>query len=496
VRRRRVEREEEPRKKQETIEIPHRPLNEQVAIAAACADPQARAMLARLLPRPDFFLVPEHRPVWAATLEMERRRLSFDLMTLQQLGGDQVNGEYVAKLLALRPGVPDEANLKHHVAAIHWDRQRAMAVQGPVGALIEALRNPAEAPERVRALARHVSEVFGGAGSATHLRGAAELVEAMMGEVRRRVDGHACYPFGIRGLDYYEEGARSPNGKDIGGRHRLLPGAAPGQVTVVTAVSGAGKSVFTAHLALGFYRQGLKVLYGGWEPGSEMSVEMLACLDLGWNKTDVMEGMLAPEDLVELEERAHEIVKLVTFMDNPFGRLRGDKPSNERNLDLVQQHIEDSGCKVFFADLWDRCLVDDDPSDEKRALWRQHAIAEQTKTHNVLLVQQRLKDVEKREDKRPTREAIMGSSQWVQMADTILAVHRPALFKRIDDSKLEVIVWKQRYGRWPQVVEFDWDPEFGSVDGGRSLEFEHIGEQGGDFGDMAPARGAKKRGRR
>jgi replicative DNA helicase len=481
----------------EVIDIPHSPINEQLVIAAACVNDAARAALARKLPRPDFFLVPEHRPVWAALLEMERKHLAFNLGTLQQLGGDQVNGAYLAKLLEMQPDTPTEANLQHHVEAVQWDRQRAMAVQGPVSSLVEALRNPSEARERVAALARHAAEALGGGGGAHYLRAPDELVASMVDEVRRRIAGHACWPYGIAGLDYYETGARDPKGNDIGGRHRMLPGAAPGQITVITALSGGGKSTFTGHLVLGLQEQGRKVLYGAWEPGSKMGLEMLAGLHLGISRTDLTEGVIVDSDLQELEERAHLISKNVTFMDNPFGKLRAaEKPSNERNLDIIQQHIEDAGADVFIADLWDRCLVNDDPSEEKRALFRQQAMAEQTRCHCVLLAQQRIKDIEMRADKRPTREGIKGSSAWVDVADTILAPHRPALFKKIEDNRLEVIVWKQRYGRWPQVVEFDWDAEYGSVMGGRSLEFEHIGEQGGEFADMTPAQGRKKKGRR
>ena len=120
-------------------------------------------------------------------------------------------------------------------------------------------------------------------------------------------------------------------------------------------------------------------------------------------------------------------------------------------------------------------------------------MVDEAKVHAILLAQQRLKDVEQRTDKRPTREGIMGSSEWVQIADTILALHRPALFKAIADDKLELVVWKQRKGPWPLCVEFDWDPEFGSIEGGRSMPFQHIGEQSNDFDDAMMAKPKRKR---
>jgi replicative DNA helicase len=496
LRRRKVERREEAEaeKGERVIDVVHSPVNEQFNIAAACASPAARTTLAKQFPRPDFFLVQEHRPIWEAILELERRKLDFDMATVRQLGGDRINDKYLEKLLELRPDVPSEENLKHHVAAMVWDRQRALVVQGPLGQLVEAIRNPAEARSRVAALARQAAEALSMGGSAAYLRDGRELVGEMMRDVRARLDGQACWPFGIEGLDRYEEGARNDKGEDISGRFRLLPGAAPGQVTVVTATSGGGKSALSIHMMLGLRRQKRKVLYGAWEPGSKMGLELLACVDLGWNKTDLTEGRLSAEELVELEERAHEISRDVVFMDNPFGRHMAEKPSNARNLDLIQEHVEQSGCDVFFADLWDRCLEDDQSGPFTRALFRQQAMAEQTKVHVVLLAQQLIKgDAAQRSDKRPTREGIKGTSAWVEIADQILAPHRPALFKKVTDNRLELIVWKQRYGKWPQAVEFDWDGEYGSITRGRSIPFEHIGEAGGDFEAMAAPVKKKKR---
>jgi hypothetical protein len=176
---------------------------------------------------------------------------------------------------------------------------------------------------------------------------------------------------------------------------------------------------------------------------------------------------------IQLEERMHLIHPWVRFMKNPF-RQRGTKRSNERNLDIMQEQIADSGCEVFIADLWKRCLVQTDPDDEEEALIRQQAMCEEMGVHAILVQQQRLKDIEARPDKRPTREGIKGSGAWVEVADNIIGVHRPALWKPVTDNVLEIDVLKQRYGKWPLAIEFDWDPDRGMVSGGRSVEYEMI----------------------
>lgn len=475
------------------LEVPHDSLNEIVVIAAAMVDPDARAWLTTQV-REELFLDEQHRAIWGAMLEVERRKLDYDPALLVQCAGGKVKASYLDQALALRPEAPDRPNLEHHVETMRWDHQRAVAVRGPLASLVEALGRPQEPRERVAALARHVGESFSGGGR-TSLRDPRALVGSMMGELRKRMGGKACYPYGIDGLDFYEQGAVAENGDDLSGRHRLTPGAAPGQVTVITAISGGGKSTVAAQIALGIARQRRRVLYGAWEPGSEMTLELMACIALGWSRSDFAEGRFTAEDLVTVEEKAHAISQFVVLMDNPFQRQRGERESNARNLDTIHQHIVDSGCEVFFADLWDRCLVDDDPGEEKRALWRQHAIAEETRTHNVLLAQQRLKDIETRPDKRPTREGIKGSAAWVEMPETIIAPHWPYKFKKVSPNLFEIIVSKQRWGRWPLVVEFDWESDTGRLEGGRSVPFEHVGESS-DEGTFIPPQPTKGGGRR
>jgi hypothetical protein len=112
--------------------------------------------------------------------------------------------------------------------------------------------------------------------------------------------------------------------------------------------------------------------------------------------------------------------------------------------------------------------------------------------------QQRLKDIELRPDKRPTREGIKGSGAWTEVPDNIFGVHRPALWKPVPDNVLEIDVLKQRYGKWPLAVEFDWDPDRGQISGGRSVEYDQaaaMGEGGSNPIDqkLHAGRGGKKK---
>lgn len=479
MRRRKRERDEdEPKHKPrdedapEPLKIPHDPVNEAAIIAGAYAIAKIRPKLL-LRARPDAFQVREHALAWAAFAEAERRKLTLDLPTIEQLSNADV-ARAVAQIIDEQPGGP--ANVEWHLGHLLWDAARARAANGPVPAFLAALGDTRAEPEKVRALARSILMSFdGGFEDRRFLHDRETLVREQMMEIERRVSGQAIYPFGLPGLDCHENGQR-----------RLVPGAAPGLVTLVAALSGSGKSTLAANLVLGLAgwrfndeervyvkeEPGRQILWGAWEMQGGMTLELLAIVSLGWSRTESTLGIgrvATQGGRVVLEERMHAISKNVRFMANPFRRTSGERKSNDRNLDLVHGYIADSGCDVFVGDLWRRCLVDGSPEAEEEALFRQQAICEETRCHGMLLHQLRLKDLEGRIDKRPTREGVKGSAAYVEVVDAIIAPHRPAIWKKVEDDIVEILILKQRYGVWPLAVEMRWDPDRGQVWGGKTI---------------------------
>lgn len=466
------------------VRVPHDSVNEMVLIAAAIVDEQVRSHYLQLIPA-DIMYGKGHALIWSTLQAMDRKELYYDPATMKQIGGGDIDTQYVEGLIEQRPAAPP--NLKHHVEMLRWDAARISTAQGPVTTFLEMLKDPRADPIALRSAADQIG--LGLASGTNHsLRNPKQLVEEQMKIIEARLDGIATYGFGIEGLDLHEDGyteVREGEVVDLGGSPRLIPGTAPGMVTVVTGVSGSGKTTFMTRGILGMYLKGRRIAYGAYEQGSGMSLELLAAMSLGLSRTDLMVGNFDRDDLVDLREEMEQISHQVIFDEIPYSSFEAkrERYQNQRAMDRIAQSITDSRCDVYVADLFRRTMGETDPSDEERALLRMQAMAKALKVHIILVHQQNLKDVEVTKSKLPRRDTIKGSGAWVEVPDQILATHRPALWKNVPDEYIYSLVLKQRHGKWPIMVEHEWDPVYGSIEGGKTVDMQFGNEEDNAGGD-------------
>lgn len=464
------------------MSIPHDPVSEVAVIVSAMVDESARK---HLLPRfrPESFFGAGHSAWWDAVKQCVENGLTPDVNALKRVAGDRLDYATIEEHLRSFDNKPAQ-NLDKHVGFMQWDHVRAQAVKGPVSSFLEAIKDPTSDPERVSHLARQIGNAFGVHGDLRYLHRGSDYVAEHARILTERRTGLASYPFHLQGFDTYgpdDFDERNGVRRSLNGKPRVLPGAAPRNLIVVTGVSGSCKTTATARSVLGWIEQGRKVLWGAWEQRPSMSLELLATMSLGWSRTDMMGGDYTEAEEKMVLEEMERIGSMFHFLDLPFGRTREEVKRgqlNERNLDRVQEYLTVSGADIFIADLMRRAFREIEPDAEEQALQRVQTIAYETDCAIVALQQLRLKDVETRADKRPTRESIKGSAAWVEMPDTIIGWHREHMFSSgVPDTKAEALILKQRYGK-PSVVEFDWDPEFATITNGKTIEIQKDGERG------------------
>lgn len=453
--------------------LEHDSVSEGILIAAALTSRELRSMLVGKFTI-DYFFERTHKKIWEAIAELERKHIESSIESLQILG--EIDDKYVRKLLDLNPTPPK--NLELFIDRMYYDFARLTATHngGPLSQLVEAVNDPLADPARVKSLARSVVDIFDDYRDDSYLPETEDLIVKMRREWENAQSGEAIFPFGIPRLDYYV----TP-GEDGNPIPRMVPGAAPEKVTLVVGNSGIGKSTVVARMVLGIARQYRYVLYGAWEETSASTLQLLACMSLNYDRDRLVlpadKGGLTEEEFEKMCLQARAIGKYVRFLDVPFSRKRGEKSkTNDKNLDIVQEHISRAGPDVFVADLFQRCLVQTRPEEEAQALFRIQAMAKEQQCHMLLVHQARLKDTETRSDKRTTREGIKGTSAWVDIPDTILGIHRAGSYKQLDDNTLEIDVLKLRKGKWPQAIEFQWDPKTALITGGREIPYDAMNE--------------------
>ncbi len=459
----------------DVFKIPYDVVNEQILLAAALVDEPSRTLLTARI-RPDMFLDDQHGKIWTAVLDADRKKVVPDASTLVQLSGGTLDKSYIDDLALAHPNAP--VNVRHHLDAMLWDITRAKAVNGPLAEFLQALKDQSQTPERVRALASQIPVALQGGGSRKFLRDGKLLAQQHALTIAKRMQGQAVYPFGLLALDEYGPNDVDEKGVSLKGQPLLVPGAAPGKTTVITGISGGGKSTLTALLVLLMARQGRKVLYGAWEMGSEETLELLACISCGLSRGRVKSGRISPAEAQLHATTMESIAAYVKFVDMPFHKQRGKRVTHDEVLDEIHAYIADGGCEIAVFDLWRRAFRRlKDEGEEAEALYRQQAIFEETQVHGILVQQQRLKEVEKRANPRPTREGIKGSSAWVDIADLIIGMYLPALMKGTPCTTCETLILKQRYGRWPLSIEHGWDGDLVKLSNGRIVAYDPGSEE-------------------
>jgi replicative DNA helicase len=455
------------------------------AVALALEDrPRFRALVHAI--GEDEFLVPQHCSLWRVLRRMADAALDYTPETVRQLGASEATAIDDNHLAEIESTAVVPANLDWHVQTLRWDATRARVLQGGLPELVQDLRDPRVTVDRAVSSARSVVRALEGGGGRRFIHRREELAAVYRSELgRRRTQGN-FYPMGIDPVD------------------RLMSeGFMPGKTAIITGLSGSWKSTFAAKLAINLAKLGRRPLICAWEMGGTSTLDVITSMLTSIPLDVVIKGTYTDEELRRLERASDWANRKILFMENAFfGQVatgsseKKQKRSNERNLDILEGYIAESGCDEVIMDLWDRILADQSPDAVTEALYRQQNMHVEYGVHGTLLVQLRLKDVEKRADKRPTRESIKGVGTFVEVADLIFGVHRDAQFKDVPDNTLELICLKQRKGSSNWAVRFGWDGATCQITGGEEIPYNPGLEATSEYGEVADPSAIRTRPRR
>jgi replicative DNA helicase len=415
--------------------------NEQIVLGALLADDAQRARFLRRL-TPGLFVDNEHRAIVEALHDLGRRGVPYAADTAVQLSGEKVKLKYLTKLQSKFGALPDE-NL-----AVHLDLLERAAVKesarGAFDALYAAL-DDVHAPlaDVEGAAAKILHAARGGLSGGAFLRGAdmrrdweAELLKAAAGR-----EG-IFRPFFFSGLD------------DL-----LYEGMRPGNVTIVAARPGMGKTSFISNILLRQSLRGRRALGLPIEPGRNAAIEQMACARARVSLERVIKAPneLSKDDLFGIKRASREILD--------HGRL--DLVDAVGTVDELEALVAVEDYDLVTIDLWEYLMPDLDPRVVTQALRRLKQLAKKRKFHAVVVHQ--IKRIRRIKNPRPQLHELKNSGGYEEVADLVLLLHRQKYYNpEVENDVLEIDVAKQRRGPQNVRVGFEFQPEFCRV--GKHLE--------------------------
>jgi replicative DNA helicase len=406
--------------------------NEQTVLGSLIADDEQRR---RLLPRlrEEDFVDPVHRALLRALRELGRRGIGYAADTVVQLTGDEVKFKYLQTLEEDFGAIPD-ANLEVHFEILRREAAKDAAREAfeELYAGLDDAHSPLEDIEKsAAAVLRAVRDPSGGGrrqrGTALQKRWFGELSEAAAGRTQN------FRPFHFTGLD-----------------EELYEGAKPGNVTVVAARPGMGKTTFCSNILLRQTLQGKRWLSLPLEPGVDAVVEQMACARVRISAEKVIKtpDQLTREELKALKAATQQILvnELLEF-DEEVG-----------SYEELESIVETDEYDGVLIDLWEYLLDDLDPKVVTQYLRRLKRLAKRRRFHAVVVHQ--IKRIKRVKNPRPQLHELKNSGGYEEVADLVLLLHRARYYNPdIERDVLEIDVAKQRRGPQNVRVGFEFDPK-------------------------------------
>jgi len=232
----------------------------------------------------------------------------------------------------------------------------------------------------------------------------------------------------------------------------IITGLHPGQLVVVAARPGMGKTSFALSLFLKSAKRGFTPAFFSLEMDAESLGQRMLSILAGVRLQDLRRGRLTSAEQARLEEALFELERLSYYVDDSPSLSLGELRMAAKKL------VREKGVDVIFVDYLQ--LV---KSPFKNHGSRQEEVAEISRGLKalakelgvpVVALAQLSRQVEQRTDKRPQLSDLRESGQIEQDADVILFIHRPEYYfvsKKKDvpedvKNKAEVIVAKHRQG--------------------------------------------------
>jgi len=396
---------------------------------------------------PDDFYQPEHREIFQAMLEMNLQQKPIDLVTLQAEMArrgtlDGIGG--VAYLMKILRDVPTAANVSAYI--------KIVSEMSTLRRLINACRTI-------------IRDCYSQDKEMQDILTSAE--KAIFDIVMNRQGGEELQPLSIALEEAYKKIAELVENKgQIAGvptgfydLDDTLTGLHPGELIIVGARPGMGKTSFAMNIAeYAAVDKGKTVAVFTLEMPREQIAMRMLCADARVDMQKVRKGTLQDDDWIRLAKSLGPLAASQIYIDDTAAITPAQLRSRCRRLMMDKGRLD-----LVVIDYLG--LMRADGRSESRQLEvseisrRLKAIALELKVP-VLACAQLSRANKERQDKRPQLTDLRDSGSIEQDADVVMFLHREDYYDKTTEKKniAEVNVAKQRSGP-VRVIELAWISE-------------------------------------
>ena len=398
-----------------------------------------------------------HKMIFAGLETLVESKLDYTTPTLLTLLPDDTDWggkEYLEEIEKMG----DTTNVDHHVQRMRWDQARVDVYEHTLPELVAELKDPRSDMDEAIAIGIRVGDRLRESRGDQWKATGKGLSSKYSASLRARQTGVTFRSSGYKAID-----------------KNLVSGFASGKLTVVCGAPSSGKSSFALNVArrqAGTWKIGILP----WESGIRDALDIISSskLKIPLEKFEKLAHMMTVEEQDAVDDYIANLLDddKIAFLKPPPRSVMEGRPweVNNRVLDWVESELDKWDRDHILWDLFEKRLIDTSPQAIVNALNRvQEMIAvDRLNLHMTLLHQLNLKEVERREDQRPTRDSLKGSSAYIEVPDLVLGMYRPAVYDPgVQDNIIEIICLKQRKGPWPWKVICKWQGEYTRIYGGR-----------------------------
>ena len=424
------------------------------AIIGACLIEQGAIPLVADKLRPEMFYVLRHQVIYAAILAMYHAGIKIDILTVKEELShrgklEEAGGPFGITQLSSK--VATSAHIEYHAQIVHEKYLRREMILGFNKLLACSLDETMDIDDSLVDAHNLLDRLEGEFGHNNHMRDMDELMTATMVEAEGRIANNKNGVTGLADLD------------------RITSGLQKGELVVVAARPGVGKTAFALHMARSAAMAGYAVAVYSLEMQGERLADRWLTAVSEISARHWRSGTVSQQELVEARTTAADLKRLPIHVDDSTSVNMEHIRSSARLLQ--SQHA----CDAIIIDYLQLCDMTTGQNNRNR----EQEVAQATRKAKLLakelnvpvvLLSQLNRESENRPAGRPELAHLRESGAIEQDADVVMLLYRPALARVTTDRESGypteglgvVIIAKQRNGETGNVY-FRHNPEMTKI---------------------------------